>query len=104
MIYCYKCGFKNADDAQYCSKCGTLISGPRKFDDNVKEFSDDMAKLGKDMGEKAAKLGKKVAEEAKSIAEGVSKRINPKPLACPKCATRIYETDVFCYACGEKSS
>jgi hypothetical protein len=101
-MYCHKCGFQNADDARYCNKCGTLISGTRTFDDNVKEFSDDMAKLGKDVGEKAAKLGKKVAKEAKSIAEGVSKRVNPKPFACPNCTTRIYETDAFCYSCGEK--
>jgi hypothetical protein len=27
MTYCTKCGTKNEDDAEYCSKCGVSLSG-----------------------------------------------------------------------------
>ena len=25
MVYCHKCGTKNEDDAEFCSKCGSLL-------------------------------------------------------------------------------
>lgn len=30
MVYCTKCGKKNEDDAEYCSKCGTSLTGLAK--------------------------------------------------------------------------
>ena len=30
MAYCAKCGKKNEDDAEYCSKCGTSLTGTKK--------------------------------------------------------------------------
>ena len=102
MAYCYKCGHQNADDALYCNKCGISLTSGRTFDDNVREFADNVVKVGKDAGEKAAEIGKKVAVEAKAFADEVAKKVAPKPLDCPKCKTRIYETDVFCWKCGDK--
>jgi len=29
MVYCPKCGNQNADDAEFCSKCGASLVGPR---------------------------------------------------------------------------
>jgi uncharacterized membrane protein YvbJ len=84
MVYCHKCGFQNAQGASYCSGCGDPISANRKFEDNIKEFTDNVAK------------------EAKVIADDLSKKVAPKPLNCSKCATKIYETDVYCWKCGDK--
>ena len=30
MTYCAKCGKKNEDDAEFCSKCGASLTGTRK--------------------------------------------------------------------------
>jgi hypothetical protein len=30
MAYCTKCGTKNEDDAEFCKKCGTSITGSTK--------------------------------------------------------------------------
>jgi len=30
MTYCAKCGEKNEDDAKFCSKCGSSLTGPKK--------------------------------------------------------------------------
>lgn len=102
MVYCHKCGFQNAKGAKYCSGCADPITADRKFEDNVKVFTDNVAKLGKEVGEKAVKIGKKVAKEAKIIADDLSKKVAPRPLNCPKCATKIYETDAYCWSCGDK--
>lgn len=41
MAYCAKCGKKNDDDAEYCSKCGASLSEitkvPKKKDDRCEE-------------------------------------------------------------------
>ena len=102
MAYCYKCGNQNSEDALYCNKCGISLTVGRTFEDNVKEFADDVVKVGKEAGEKAVEIGKKVAVEAKAFTEEVAKKVAPKPLDCPKCNTKIYETDVFCWKCGDK--
>lgn len=102
VAYCYRCGQKNADDAFYCNICGTSLASEHKFEDNVREFADTVAKVGKEAGEKAAEIGKKLAVEAKAFADEVAKKVAPKPLNCPKCKTKIYETDVFCWKCGDK--
>jgi hypothetical protein len=33
MVYCHKCGTKNEDEAEFCSKCGSSL----KEDDNYSE-------------------------------------------------------------------
>jgi len=30
MVYCSKCGKKNEDEAEYCSKCGASLTGTKK--------------------------------------------------------------------------
>ncbi len=30
MVYCAKCGTKNEDDAEFCKKCGTSLTGSIK--------------------------------------------------------------------------
>ena len=102
MTYCYVCGNKNPGEALYCNRCGTSLKSDRRFEDNVRSFADEVAKVGKELGEKAAVLGKRVAKEAKAFADEVAKKVAPKTLTCPKCESKIYETDAFCWKCGDK--
>jgi hypothetical protein len=78
------------------------VKNDRKLEDSVKQFADEAVKVGKEVGEKAAVLGKKVAKETKAFAEEVSKKVAPKSIDCPKCSTKIFETDIYCWSCGEK--
>lgn len=91
MVYCYRCGLENPDGANYCNKCAASLASDHEFEDSVRKLAD-----------KTAKFGKAVAREAHAIAGEVAKRVAAKPLPCPKCGERIYETDVFCWKCGEK--
>ncbi|UCG68670.1 MAG: zinc ribbon domain-containing protein [Thermoplasmata archaeon] len=102
MAYCHSCGYQNPEDAFYCNRCGTSLKSDREFEDKVRSFTDEVVKVGKEVGEKATELGKKVAKDAKAFAEEVSKKVAPKPIDCPKCSTRIYETDEYCWKCGDK--
>ena len=81
------------------AKTGDAIE---KAAEDVEEAAEKAAGEVKEAGEKAAELGKKVAVEAKAFADEVAKKVAPKPLDCPKCQTKIYETDAFCWKCGDK--
>jgi predicted amidophosphoribosyltransferase len=102
MVYCYSCGQENPDKANFCNACGGYLSVENRFEANVERFGDDAAKFGKEVGEKAAEWGKRLAKEAQAFAAEVSKRMTPKPLPCASCGEQIYETDAFCWKCGEK--
>lgn len=102
MVYCHRCGQDNPGGAHFCNGCGSSLAEDHSFENSVRKFADDTAKLGKDLGEKAAELSKKLAKEAETFAEEVARRVAPKPVQCPKCNEKIYETDVFCWKCGNK--
>jgi tetrahydromethanopterin S-methyltransferase subunit E len=34
MVYCSKCGTKNEDDAEFCSKCGDSLTGVSKKEED----------------------------------------------------------------------
>ena len=37
MVYCTKCGNKNEEGAEFCSKCGASLSGVKKEEDRCEE-------------------------------------------------------------------
>lgn len=102
MVYCYRCGHDNPEDAIYCNSCAVSLKTDRRFEDDVKKFADEVAQFGMEVGKTAAELGKKVANEAMVFAEEVGRRVVPKTIDCPTCKARIYETDIYCYKCGGK--
>jgi hypothetical protein len=102
MVYCYRCGYNNPEGAKFCNMCAATLSGDRRFEDDVRKFAQEVSKFGREVGRTAADVGKKVAKEAKVFAEDVGRKVAPKPLDCPSCGAKIYETDVFCYKCGGK--
>jgi len=62
MVYCTKCGKRNADDAKYCEKCGVNLENlPEKsvekgFEKSVEEwgeqFGERMERWGEDFGKR----------------------------------------------------
>lgn len=102
MVYCYNCGLQNQEGSNFCNGCGASLSFEGRFEARVERFADDAGKFGNEVGEKAAEWGKRLAKEAQAFADEVARRVAPKPLPCPSCGDRIYETDVFCWKCGNK--
>lgn len=61
MTYCYNCGKKNDDDADFCSKCGTRLDDQEKKD----TFEKNIKNTAKKIEEKAEKLGKSMEKAGK---------------------------------------
>ena len=62
MVYCTKCGEKNAEDSKYCGKCGAdlglqekSVEGrfERSIEKSAEQFGERMEKWGEDMGKRA---------------------------------------------------
>ena len=63
MVYCTYCGEKNAEDSEYCVKCGANLTGlPKKsteerfeksIEESAEKFGERMEKWGEDMGKRA---------------------------------------------------
>lgn len=86
MVYCPKCGKKNEEDAEYCSKCGTnLISTKKKykktqtktpaFEKQVEDFAEEVGQLGKKAGKTIGQGMKNFGEEVGDIGKRVGKEI-----------------------------
>jgi hypothetical protein len=68
MVYCSKCGKKNDDDAEFCSKCGTIIDN-----ENIeKKFDKQIRKTVRIIEEKAEKFGKNMEKTG----ERFERRVN----------------------------
>ena len=62
MVYCSKCGEKNADDAKFCVKCGVNLEGlqeknleerfEKSIEESAEQFGERMEKWGKDFGKR----------------------------------------------------
>ena len=85
MVYCPKCGKKNQDDAEYCSKCGDKLTATKKdqktqvkdgsFDKQVEDFAEEVGQIGKKAGKKIEQGMKNFGEEVNDIGKRVSKEL-----------------------------
>ncbi|MFX1535960.1 MAG: zinc ribbon domain-containing protein [Promethearchaeota archaeon] len=55
MVYCTKCGTKNEEGAEYCSKCGANlgVSREQKFERRAEEFGRRAEEWGEQFGKRA---------------------------------------------------
>lgn len=62
MVYCTKCGFRNLDEAKYCSNCGADLEVPleESWDKRLDKWGEE---FGKQMEEWGDDFGKRVEEE-----------------------------------------
>jgi len=60
MVYCIKCGFKNSDDAKYCTKCGTSLEVFReeRWEKRLEEWGEG--------------LGRRIEKECFSLHHGIT--------------------------------
>jgi len=77
MVYCTKCGIKNDDDAQYCSKCGNSLNKPitkdTSFEKQIENFAGGVERVGKTAGEKIEKAAEKLGKETQGIGRRLEK-------------------------------
>jgi ribosomal protein L40E len=69
MVYCTKCGFRNPDEARYCSKCGAdlEVSREERWEERVEKWGEE---FGKQMEEWGEEFGKRVEEECFALPYG----------------------------------
>ena len=81
MVYCSKCGKKNEDDAEFCSKCGAPLIKKFKeestsFEKKVEDFAEDAEKLGDKTGKKVEEVAKRFGEAADEIGKRFEKKMD----------------------------
>ena len=95
MPYCDKCGKKNDDDAEYCSKCANYIGKGSSFEKDIDEFADKIVK-------KAEEFGELVGRKAEEFGKAVDRTLNPELKKCKECGTESKSYATYCWKCGNK--
>jgi len=69
MVYCTKCGTKNEEDVQYCSKCGASlgVSQEKKVEKRAKEWGEEFGRRAEEWGEQ---FGRRAEEECFGLPHG----------------------------------
>jgi phage shock protein C len=82
MVYCQKCGVKNDENAQYCSKCGNSLNltsvKSNSFEKQIGDFAEEVEHLGKKAGKTIEQGVKSFGEEVKDLGKRVDKIIQGK--------------------------
>lgn len=57
MVYCVKCGVKNADDATFCMKCGESLRSTqeKRWEQRIEDWGEDFGKRAERWGEQFGK-------------------------------------------------
>jgi uncharacterized membrane protein YvbJ len=86
MVYCPKCGKKNEEDAEYCSKCGTNLISTKtsykttqakstSFEKQVGDFAEEVEQIGKKASKIIEQGAKNFGEEVKDIGKRIEKEV-----------------------------
>jgi uncharacterized membrane protein YvbJ len=105
LVYCSNCGEKLAEDAYFCSKCGTKtpVGKAAKASYPADELRDTFYNVGLEL-EKAFTLAAKETHAAfKRATENVQQKTAAQGLvSCPKCKAKNPMDAIFCSNCGTK--
>ena len=70
MVYCTKCGTKNAEVAEYCVKCGAKLElAQESIDKRVEKWGEEIGKRAEEWGEEMGKRAEKWGEDFGKRAE-----------------------------------
>lgn len=79
MVYCTKCGTKNADAAVYCIQCGAKLEEvPKK-----ETWDKRMEKWGEELGKHAEEWGEEVGKRAEEWGKDLGKRVENECFGLP---------------------
>ena len=97
MVYCYYCGKKNDDDAQYCMKCGSFIAEGSSFEKNIEAWAEEFGKRAED-------FGKRMEKRARAFAKSMNEHGEVNTIQCPACSVVVASDALYCWKCGKKTS
>ncbi len=105
MVYCSNCGTQIADDAYFCSKCGTKTDkgNAAKAIYPPDELRDVFYQVGIEL-EKAFNTAARETHAAIKQAKENWQQKPPQPqtVTCSKCTNKNPNSAVYCYSCGTK--
>ena len=93
MPYCDKCGKKNDDDANYCTKCANYIGRGSSFEKDIDELAEKIER-------KAEEFGELIGRKAEEFGRAVDRTLNPKLKKCKNCGTESSSDAIYCWKCG----
>ena len=95
MPYCDKCGKKNDDDAEYCTKCANYLGKEGSLEKDIDEFAEKLAR-------KAEEFGELIGRKAGEFGRAVERTFSPELKKCRECGTESSSEAIYCWKCGNK--
>jgi ribosomal protein L40E len=107
MIYCSNCGSQIADEAYFCSKCGTKTEKGKAA--KVAYPSDELRDMFYQVGNELEKAFNVAAREthtafqkAKENWQQSQPTQKPQNMICTQCSANSPDGSVYCRTCGAK--
>lgn len=113
LVYCSNCGAQIADDAYFCSKCGTKTQAGKTA--KVTYPSDRIEEIFYQLGEELEKALTLAAKETHAALKKASESFQQKSavaqteqaaqkdtMVCPNCGAKNVSGAIFCYICGKR--
>jgi len=111
LVYCSNCGAQIADDAYFCSKCGTKTQAGKTA--KVTYPSDRLEEIFYQLGVELEKALTLAAKETHAALKKASESFQQKSavaqteqatqdIVCPNCGAKNVSGAIFCYNCGKR--
>jgi len=105
LVYCSNCGVQIADDAYFCSKCGTKTDKGKaaRAVYPADELRDAFYQVGMEL-EKAFNIAARETHSAiqKARENWQGKPVQQQTVSCTKCSTKSPTGSIFCHSCGTR--
>ena len=104
MVFCYHCGEKIPDDANFCTKCGfrtkhgSETGAPLPTEDLKEAFS----KMGVELEKAFQTAAKEIQKAVQNVRVDLKDSRSGQPVTCQSCGETSPVGAVFCTKCGEK--
>jgi ribosomal protein L40E len=103
LSYCTRCGEKIADEAYFCSKCGTKT--PKGKAANAVYPTDQLTDAFYSVGLELEKAFSTAARETHAAIQRAKEDLRPKSVqtvTCQKCTSKNASGAVYCNSCGAR--
>jgi hypothetical protein len=78
MVNCPKCGKHNADDAVFCTSCGSSIKSDAAstIEHHAKRFAQNMEQMGKNLGESMTQAAHRIQKDSQDVGKRIEDRVD----------------------------
>lgn len=112
MVYCSHCGAQLAEDAYFCSKCGTKTQAGKaaKVMYPTDELQDAFYRVGTELERAFTIAAHETHVALKRASDNIQQKTATKPgqapsdnaVVCPSCGGKNISGAVFCVSCGKR--